>query len=738
MPKIPSFNRSPSLSPRTGTQSFTQGATAEGEAVARFGEQFSRVVGGVADKIDKANDAVNEAELRTEFRSRLNQASKEISLQKDEDAADGSDVVARASQAFTSIQDDILSKARSSRVKESLILQGQRLASSFESASMDIAQKRYQTHLLEGQEKYSNELSKRVIEDPTSIKEVMEEYDEFLSPQEDDVLGVELKKKSRRAHVANIQRAFEAAHFANNGETANEYKDALMGKSKDEAANELFKDMNAAQRQSALNRVDSKIKQRARINMSNTNLMLDDYVSEIIRTGNADVNKFQSLLPKPGELDGLRPEIRKRHVDNIKGWAEAAKNFSDSRSKSLQELRAMSANPFSNLITVSEYNSAQRSDIAGKLKKIIDSRIEKIEEDVVGVIHSDNPTLLGNRNLENPDEMKKYLQDLRAHKEAMGVENSSVISHSEAMGIGAELNEIKGMENKGLYMDNLVKAYGEDSSYLLEDLKKRNVVSGQMLSYVYMGRDNISKQKIIRNEELFKRGDLTEQNLKDKGKDVASIEKSLTMELDSKWDMLQGNSGLAPLFDQIKESVRREAYHQVLFEGKSESKAVANAVEAMMGSDKFIIEEMGASKIFAPKPANYNKERVEEFFDLAEDEDFIMKMKLDYDNKDFESYEQFVEQNIDNLFFQTDPKDTNYVQMFIRTPSGGINRVTRGGNQVRISIEDISKGADEFVGDIDEEVRPWLSAIISSRSNNRFQNTFSNRINMFTGEERKR
>jgi len=158
----------------------------------------------------------------------------------------------------------------------------------------------------------------------------------------------------------------------------------------------------------------------------------------------------------------------------------------------------------------------------------------------------------------------------------------------------------------------------------------------------------------------------------------------------------------------------------------------------MMGSDKFIIEEMGASKIFAPKPANYNKERVEEFFDLAEDEDFIMKMKLDYDNKDFESYEQFVEQNIDNLFFQTDPKDTNYVQMFIRTPSGGINRVTRGGNQVRISIEDISKGADEFAGDIDEEVRPWLSAIISSRSNNRFQNTFSNRINMFTGEERKR
>lgn len=653
MPKIPSFNRSPSLSPRTGTQSFTQGATAEGEAVARFGEQFSRVVGGVADKIDDANNKVNLAELKVEARKQINTLKQDLATFTEGEEDDGSDILPKAQAGMEAIRKDVLGRARSGSVKQALDIALQDRAVGLESSAMQIAKSRQLKFLESKNSKVINDYASVLLTDPEQYEEIAAEYSEFNRNQI-SITNKDLANKLQKSANEEFRRAIVAG-YESDEDSLEELESIVKGSSNKQGLNSLFNDMTPSRRQAQLNSIDRQIKARNSRKRSESRLRQADMEARILEGEPVSPDEIASEARFLQGLRGVNQASVAREIDGLKAMAGAQTLLNDSRYNDLESLVELSNNP-DKMVSQQKFNAHGRRQARKFFKNFVDAKISRMIQDPGEFINNQSmedrsryeaasikEAIIADEETFNQSAQlfKEHRTRAKSRLKAYGLtpNGANVLPNREAKYFAnliatqdpaqvsatvGRLNALFGEDARSAF-SRIREAAGEESEQFVAAALSAASLSESARAQVY---DNINNRTLANDTQFV-------QNHKDiSNKDLTNLYKEINSEMEEYDGFYSGTTAGENELYGLKSAVKLQA-KKLMSRGMASDEAAEQAVKTIVGSS-FRPIKAGNSNLSVPQSvfsAGLKEKDLEQFVEASTDFKNISKLKLDVDSE---------------------------------------------------------------------------------------------------------
>jgi hypothetical protein len=692
MPKIRRVQQSQILQNRAPQQGgFGQGAGAESAAM----EGVARSIGGlsnVALQIQDTMDKVESEKLNYVMQERVSQKMREL---ESSGAPEGRDFGEYSAQVYKSTIDSVLAEASNGAVRRNL----SGAAINYQSRYNDQVQNIFKKKALMKVEDNFNEINARAgtaiqnakaIDRPLMLMAQLESSRAFVSKlKEDPVVGEDVANRYMKMNDQKLREAFISSAEIDN-DSAEDVLLAVQGKSGIAEMDDFFNTMDSGQRANAISGLNNLIKRndsennaRARdaiVELSATNALGKTITPAAVSNATSFAVKIKDPEMRAKALAGIRAEssfnvsmVKNAYTKDL-GTLQAEAEGYVAKQGAGSDLDLLQARERADRFLQAEYNLRQKDP------KMAVDRDPSVQEAAKLAASGD------------PVAVAAYHDKVLASQEAMGMRRS-LVSETEAARIGTVINSVGNLEMKAELFDREMEKFGSYKTIALNDLKNRKVISGSMLAYAYMGTDD-SKQRVLRNEKLMKGNALSTENLKQRaGFTVNDVNERISVSMSTYRDKIGNNPGLAPLLDQMEEQVKVDAIARgVLGESKNAKNAVDNAVKDLI-KENFIVIGAGTSKIMTPRFEGADEGKIERFLRAGTSPKNVAKFNPDFDRRDFSSAEQFAVSNEDNFFWQTDPSDTNYARLFMKTPTG-IRSVTSEDNIIRVNLKDVSGGVD--------------------------------------------
>jgi hypothetical protein len=691
MPKIRRARQSQVLSQRSGSKlGFGQNTGREARAISGLGSAIEKNVGGVAMKLQDMSDTVETQELSNEFQTQISQAKS----REEYDAA------------FTSISE----KASNGKVRNSLRGFSERAGAAFNSKMLNQAADEKLRDLGTSADKSNNMSAGRLLLSDAQDRDAMllseRESGKALSEKLKADGGAELGEAVDKSNLKKLRAAYIESGNTD-PESAERILAGVMGKSENEDVNNIFNDMDPSARAQAIKSLQSTVGRRSSESKSRTSSL----VAEMTATNTLNRTISPQLAAAAiGEAMKIKdPQDKKLALDRVNFESSfnvmVAKNSSGkSMGDIVEDLRFFERKwAKSSKDTIDIRNKAEKflqneQKLRREDPKTAADRIASVERKRVDAING------------GPVEKAQYFSHLTNTQSAMGMRRS-VIGKDDAEAMASVLNSSGGLEARASFIDSQLDSFGDHKFIAMNDLKNHKVISGPTLSYAFMTTP-ASKQKVLQNESLLKDGTLSDKNLSQVGFSNSKINKAVKSKMSDYRKSASNNPGLLELMDQIESQVVVDAKSRgVQGSSSNENDAVKEAV-ALMVEPNFIKHSPGSSRVFSPRFPGYNEDRTESFLSLADEVDSLKKFDIDFNKSEFKDADEFLDQNEDNFFWMTDPRDTNRVRLFMATSVNPVS-VTSGGADVSVDLRDISNGTSVLSEDIDSDIAPFSRFFIA-------------------------
>jgi hypothetical protein len=692
MPKIRRVQQNQILQNRAPQQvGFGQAAGAESAAL----ENLSGSIGNLAAVSDGIQDTINKVEsekLNYVMQERVSQKMRELEASG---APEGKSFAEHSAQVYKTTVESVLAEASNGAVRRNLSSAARGYQGSFDNQVQNIFKKKA---LMKVEDNF-NEINARAgtaiqnakaIDRPLMLMAQLESSRAFVSKlKEDPVVGEDVANRYMKMNDQKLREAFISSADIDN-DSAEDVLLAVQGKSGIAEMDDFFNTMDSGQRASAISGLNNLIKRndnenfaRARdayAELSATNALGKTITPAAVSNATSFAVKIKDPEMRAKALAGIRAEssfnvsmVKNAYTKDL-GTLQAEAEGYVAKQGAGSDLDMLRARERADRFLQAEYNLRQKDP------KMAVDRDPSVQEAAKLAASGD------------PVAVAAYHDKVLASQEAMGMRRS-LVSEAEASRIGTVVNSVGNLEMKAELFDREMEKFGSYKTIALNDLKNRKVISGSMLAYAYMGTDD-SKQRVLRNEKLMKGNALSTENLKQRaGFTVNDVNERISVSMSTYRDKIGNNPGLAPLLDQMEEQVKVDAIARgVLGESKNAKNAVDNAVKDLI-KENFIVIGAGTSKIMTPRFEGADEGKIERFLRAGTSPKNVAKFNPDFDQRDFSSAEQFATSNEDNFFWQTDPSDTNYARLFMKTPTG-IRSVTSEDNIIRVNLKDVSGGVD--------------------------------------------
>jgi hypothetical protein len=704
------------------TVGYGRGAGVEGEAVAQLGQTLTRSVGGLLGEIQQVNDRVNQEELSNEMQSRLSEKMRELSVMKEGDAPDGSDLVEKSREAFTEVQSEVLSKS-SGRVRDALSLQSQDMARAFDEQTFSLAQKRMITHTQTKLEDFSNKSAGSVMSAPavsrgTILLAEKQKYDTLVDDLADKI-GVDQAMKLKRANLENLQQGFINSADLDEG-SASQVLRAIEGKSGNKDLNSVFESMDANAKGRSIAKLNNIIERQARefeikMNNSVTEMKAQNLLGEKFKPGQA------AQMIRQVEMSGMKGEDKQALINNIKVEAVTNSYAGDRATMTSAQIAEMSSKA---AFDQPGFKASDRVELKSRLEQIASFEIKLRQEDPKAAVDRvpsvQAMRIEADRLLAAGDAsgFVKYNQKVLATQEALGM-RPSLVSRDEAASFAAQINSISSPQAKVEFLDQKTARYGSLKNRYLGELAQAKAIPDDLAFYTSMS-DDVSKATFVKNMQA--RDLLRDPSFSAKtGVSKVDIEDKVRKAIAKESDALRNNLGLAYISSQIYEQVELETRAQLL-----QKKPIDEAVEI---AHKKVVEanfstlERGRSKILAPNKlptgTPLDARRVEAFLETSLKRESIKKMGL-LKNKEYSSEDDFVDDIEGTLEWRQNPSNPDELMLYSVTGKGeAVARIKgeAGPKPVIFSMSAISSGnAGVFETDLDEAMRPWSQRFMKAFS----------------------
>lgn len=489
MPKIPEFTGGPNIGPRSVVGVDAGGGGSEGSAIANFGKTFSNVVGRVAADIERTNNELNYQELRTDLQKMIKDSANSLRERQEGQAEDGSDVVANAKNAFKSAHDEVMNRARSSAVKRRLAGFADQLGTAFEEDAINIAQRRLNGFVKDKSLELSRNEAAEVIDNPEYLESSINNFSEYLKNQE-AAISADDAKKMMKSHKALLRGAMEKHYVeTNDGAGLEELQRAISGTSDNQAANELFSDMDGLSKKAAMSKVESYITRRDLSVAQDIQDQRQDFAARMAIGEQASPEELTSMISKVRRLK-IDDKKKVKLVDSIKGQQIAARAISGVKDGAMAKLNSMMQDPYS-FIKDASISARVKQEAASQIQKAADARVRALSKDSAGTFLAED-TLLKNK-LDSAvkseggfydfafsdypetdegkaersaaiDRFKDYRKTMKAKHAAMGL-TYTPISKAHAMQIATQMKSMSATQATA-YIGDISEAFGEDAQQM--------------------------------------------------------------------------------------------------------------------------------------------------------------------------------------------------------------------------------------------------------------------------------
>jgi hypothetical protein len=695
MPKIRRVQQSQILQNRAPQQGgFGQGAGAESAAM----EGVARSIGGlsnVALQIQDTVDKVESEKLNYVMQERVSQKMREL---ESGGAPEGKDFGEHSAQVYKSTVDSVLAEASNGAVRRNL----SGAAINYQSRFNDQVQNIFKKKALMKVEDNFNEINARAgtaiqnakaIDRPLMLMAQLESSRAFVSKlKEDPVVGEDVANRYMKMNDQKLREAFISSAEIDN-DSAEEVLLAVQGKSGIAEMDDFFNTMDSGQRASAISGLNNLIKRNDNENFARAR----DAYAELSATNAlgktltpAAVSNATSFAVKIKD-----PEMRAKALAGIR--AESSFNVSMVKNAYTKDLGTLQAEAEGYVAKQGAGSDLDMLRARERVDRFLQAEYNLRQKDPKMAVDRD-PSVQEAAKLAasgDPVAVAAYHDKVLASQEAMGMRRS-LVSETEAVRIGGVINSVGNLEMKAELFDREMERFGSYKTIALNDLKNRKVISGSMLAYAYMGTDN-SKQRVLLNEKRLKNGDFSPENLRQRaGFTGEEIDKQMRISMSKYIEKIGNNPGLSPLLNQMEAQVKIDAMAQGIdSKGKTSASAAVNRAVKDLLDDNFIIGTglNTESKIMMPKFEGADVNKINSWLRNGTGPVSVAALNPDFNPKEFKSAEHFASVNEDNLFWQTDPESTDYVKLYMSTPTG-LRIVTSEQQPVRISVKDISGGVD--------------------------------------------